>query len=264
MRSTFPALRARGASVGRSPQIGPGTFIGYTGSSETEQPGRFTAIVHAGGTGVAEAEWWCFRTGGSQLKTYRTISESGGNGDRFLWLDQIPDGASFQPPSDPAGMASALKQYAVDRYYAKYGELTQTSNWEVRESRRSSSPSVLSSVRKIADGVYRVFQIGYPINEQLKAWVAVTGSGGHEIWLYYRPDQVDGFLFVGLPHPSTGQLNVSTRLQFELAPAAPAFNITQYATSIAAFKHYATTVDVLRPTNDPSQLVDHHHRVVAP
>lgn len=261
MREAFPALRARG---GRGPQIGPGTFEVYTGQEDDFQPARFTAIVYSEGIVGQSSEHWCFLNKPNfVIDNYKTLDPD--SGLATLWFDQVPSGADFTPPADPTSLAAALKQYAVSRYYTKYSADTITDYWDCRSSHLFATTGNLSQTRKIVDGVHRVLQLDYPHNERLKAWVWISQSGGHEVWIYFRPSQVNGFLFVGLPHPVTGIQQDATRLKFQkFTPTNVTLNTSNYFATTEALKHYLAdrTKEPLTPAGSVLDLMAHHHRVV--
>jgi hypothetical protein len=253
MQRTFDFPRARG---GRSPQIGPGTFDGRSSGQESPPP-PVTAFAWSPGPLLASPELWCFSEG----------FQAGEHDDPwYLHLDQVPEPLAFVPPpgSSPTGLATidALKLYARNRYFDLYSVLIPVSGWFVHVAQPVPAETGATN-RKLTDGVYRVKQLHRgPTPEPPRAWVWVSGSGSREIWLYYRPNEADGFHFVGTVPGGSQVVYGSTSLEFVGIPPyqGPWDPIGDYFASIEKFRTTAAT-DSQSPVGHPDDLVLHDLRV---
>ncbi len=264
----FPVFRARG---GRGPQVGPGTFDGRSAPVPSDalgapKPPFAEAFVWAAGPGTPSVELWCYHKDffvplqgfdSTQPTVFPQTS---------LFLDKVSPDEEFVPPNgaspDSLEACEAFRDFARYRYYSAFPRVTAPEDWSVQVQVPSPSPAA-ANPRKMPEGFYRVAQVDRSTQATQLAWVSVTDNGSREIWLFYRPDEIDGFHFAGDQPAGDASIYESTQMMFTAIapPTSPAgypwnsssFSLGQRLNNLKG----AAKDDPGSPVSDVNQLVVH-------
>jgi hypothetical protein len=181
-----------------------------------------------------------------------------------LFLDKVLTVLEFTPDSghapDSLHNVGKFKDYVRGRYLDDFGIETDESDWSVQVSTPAPAPLTAPN-SKIADGLYRVAQADRATGDTPLAWVNVFDTARQELWLFWRPGQVDGFHHVGTTPAGEEIEYEATQLQLTGMPPDGGLTGT-LATRVARLKEIARD-DADSPVYDITQLDLHHFRVGA-
>ncbi len=268
----FPTYRARGSASddARGPQIDEGIFELSVGPSNDPRPQFYTAMAWSDGP-ITSDELWAYRTQDPGGAASRFSNVSSGEA---LYIDKVADSNAFSIPSGhsitDAETLEAFCAHASKEWKLKHNVDDNSANWTCTVA-RPSAPSFPGGNRdghKLEKGqAYAVHQLPLfgPDDKKLTAWVWVPDEGGREIWLHYRPGQINGYAAPGsspegLPTPATEY--VRTRLVFtQWRPDDVEFatwGLHDLPYSVNEFRKYAVLhSDSPTPDKDEPILIDY-------